>query len=72
MELAEIRMEICRKCPLYVEDPIVGPKCDNRKYLDVDEDKAYPTWKPGRIRGCNCLLKYKVMSPSNKCIAGKW
>lgn len=43
MELAEIRMGICRKCPLYVEDPVAGPKCDNRKYLDVDEDKAYPT-----------------------------
>lgn len=33
------RMEICKKCPLYKEDPTRGPICDSNKYISPDGTK---------------------------------
>lgn len=34
--LSKERMEICKKCPLYKEDKLLGPICDSNKYISPD------------------------------------
>lgn len=37
--LAQERLEICKKCPLYKEDAIRGPICDSNKFISKDGAK---------------------------------
>ena len=59
-EIAEHRMEICRKCPLFtLEDggcvmPGTTPCCDERQ------------------GGCGCSLSLKTRSLSSECPLKKW
>ena len=38
-DLASERMAICKKCPLYKDDPDRGEICNPNKYLSPDGEK---------------------------------
>lgn len=66
------RMEICKKCPLYKEDPIRGPICDSNKFISPDGTKWSWFKKDGYKRGCSCALKKALYNPNKTCVGGKW
>lgn len=68
--LSEERMEICMKCPLYVEK--MGGICNSRLYINPLTDEVATSKKLGYIRGCGCRLKAKTSLPQSHCIANKW
>lgn len=70
--LSKERLEICKKCPLYKEDPTRGPICDSNKYISPDGTKWSWFKKDGYVRGCSCGLKNKTKNYRNHCIISKW
>lgn len=70
-DLAEKRLEICRNCAI-MRTTEFGMKCDDRKWLDVENNKGSFFKKIGWKRGCGCYLSKKVLNPNNHCPAGKW
>lgn len=69
---SEQRMEICKKCPLLKESSTWGPTCDSSKYMNKETGEVSRLPHAGWIKGCGCRMKQKVLSPSAKCVAGKW
>lgn len=69
-ELVDVRLKICKQCPLYKETSF-GPTCDSNKYMDSKSEISYIP-KDGFKRGCGCLIKQKSANPSNHCTFGKW
>ena len=63
----EERLAICRKCPLYSND-----RCNSRLWLNPDTNEVSTYARPGFVRGCNCVMKFKARNPNNHCVAGKW
>ena len=70
-ELAEKRLEICKKCPLYKQTES-GHICDGSKYISHDGKDWSKFPKKNYRRGCNCILEKKVKHPSNHCIVNLW
>ena len=68
--LKDVRMEICRKCPLY--SPIWGGSCNSRLWMSKSNGDVSTSYKPGYIKGCGCRLKAKTTLAKEKCPAGKW
>lgn len=71
-KFAEERLEICKKCPLWYEDPEFGPRCNGKKYISPDGKEASFFKHDGWHKGCNCLLKIKTQGVTNHCIIKKW
>ena len=69
--LSEKRMHICRKCPLIL-DPMFGPMCNSKKYLNVDTGKTSYIPQEGFKKGCGCRLSAKTRVKDSKCPLGKW
>ena len=63
----EGRLAICRKCPLYSND-----RCNSKLWLNPDTNEVSTYARPGFVRGCNCVMKFKAKNPNNHCVAGKW
>lgn len=65
----DIRMTICKACPLYDTTgsgcivPGTGPCCNKDKELEVDQKL---------IKGCGCSLSIKGRSMSASCPGLKW
>ncbi len=68
--LTEVRLEICKKCPLY--SARFGGTCNNRLYLNKENGDVSVSYKTGYVRGCGCRLKAKTTLAREKCPAGKW
>lgn len=71
-ELSKERLEICKQCPIYKEDPLRGPTCDSNKFISPDGTKWSYLKKDGYVRGCSCRLASKTRNPNNHCIISKW
>ncbi len=69
-EIAESRMEICEKCPLFKKTSY-GPICDSSKWINEDGDVS-KTFKKGYTKGCGCRLEFRVRNIKNSCVAKKW
>ena len=70
MEIIDVRLGICKQCPLYKESAF-GPVCDSDKYMNNKSEISYIS-KDGFKRGCGCLIRQKSANPSNHCTFGKW
>lgn len=62
---AHKRLSVCRKCPLYTAQSVVGERCDKNKSVWVDS-------KQDMIKGCGCKLSWKSRQDSSPCPLGKW
>lgn len=69
---AEQRLEICKKCPLMKTDPVYGPTCDNKKWMDPKTGMTSRLPHAGWVHGCGCHLSWRVKNLSAHCINGKW
>lgn len=71
-DIAEERLEICKKCGLYKEGAL-GPICNSRMYIsETDKESISDKPKNGYRRGCGCLLTRKVKMALSHCIVNKW
>ncbi len=70
--LSDIRMNICRECPLFKVIPVAGPICNNRLYLNVQTGDISETPKTGYRKGCGCRLQAKTRLDKAMCPLGKW
>lgn len=68
--LSEERMEICRRCPLYLDK--MGGICNSRLFLNPQTDEVSTSKKLGYIKGCGCRLKAKTALNHSHCVANKW
>lgn len=71
-DLAKERLTICKKCPLFKDDPEKGYICNPAKYLSPDGETTSYFAKPGWVRGCSCLILLKINKIQNHCVAKKW
>ena len=68
--MSELRMEICKKCPIY--STRFGGSCNNKLWLNPKTDEISLEKKEGYKNGCGCVLKLKTSVTSEECPAGKW
>ena len=68
-ELSDMRMKICRKCPLYNKET---DRCDSKKCWDIKQNKLADA--PGKdvICGCQCIISKKSRVPNAKCVLSRW
>lgn len=69
-DIVEARRKICEKCPIYSSKN--GGVCNSNLWINPENDDISFEEKPGFVRGCGCMLRFKWRDSSNKCIAGKW
>jgi hypothetical protein len=65
----DVRMEICKKCPLYKMSNL-GPICNNRLYMN-SEGEISTNPRPGYKRGCGCRLNAKTRLDRAVCAHGR-
>ena len=70
-KLSEMRMKICRKCPLYKEK-WYGPICNHKLWLNVETGETSEEPKEGYINGCMCRLEAKTRDIDSECTIKKW
>ena len=68
-ELSDLRMDVCKKCPLFVK---TSKKCNDKLFLNPidNEVTTYKTKKS--YQGCGCYLKLKTRVVDEECPAKKW
>lgn len=71
-DLHDKRMKICKKCPLYTDDPVFHGKCDANKYINPKTGELSDLPAPGFIGGCGCALHKKSRVKDAKCVLNKW
>lgn len=69
-DLAESRIHICKKCPLY--SPKLGGLCNNRLWYNTKTNEVSTEKKDGFKNGCGCRLKAKTTISASSCPIGKW
>jgi hypothetical protein len=72
MSMENLRMEICRKCPLYTERRSNGPVCSSSLYINPNTNEISLRRKEGYVKGCGCALEHKTKSPDAVCPINKW
>ena len=63
------RTKICRACAICDTE---NELCNSKLYLNPDTNDVSITPKEGYIKGCGCLLKYKIPNSNKRCPAKKW
>lgn len=71
-DLSNVRMNICKKCPLYTISELLGPLCNSKLYLNVDTNKTSELPREGYKNGCGCRLEAKTRLKDNHCPLNKW
>lgn len=71
-DLYNERIKICKKCPLYKKDKILGEICNPALYINPINDKVSYVSQEGWIKGCGCFLQSKTREKTSVCYAGKW
>lgn len=71
-ELYKERIEICKKCKLYLSDGILGATCNSRLYVNPKTDEVSKTAKINFKKGCGCALASKTRVKEAHCPLGKW
>ena len=71
-DLSKQRLIICKLCPLYKIDPLLGEVCNSKLYFnpETNETATYP--RKGYTNGCNCRIQAKSQLISAKCPLNKW
>lgn len=71
-DYAEKRMSICKQCPLYIYEDLIGSLCNSKLYLNPNTNKTSDLPREGYKSGCGCLLDRKVLQLENHCPLKKW
>ena len=71
-EFVNERLEICKKCPIALNDKTVGLKCDSRKWVSPDGKESSIFFKEGWTKGCGCIIRFKIAQINNHCPAKFW
>ena len=71
-DLSILRVTICKSCPLYKIDPLLGEICNSKLYLNPDTNQTSTYPRQGYINGCSCRIQAKSRLISAKCPLNKW
>lgn len=69
-DLKEVRMKICRACPLYKDT--LGGVCNSNLWLNPVTGQVSTEQEDGYYRGCGCRLQAKTTISTATCPAKKW
>ena len=67
--MIEEREKICKKCPICDLDNWI---CNAKLYLNPETNDVSVIQKKGYIKGCGCILKFKIPNSNKHCPAKKW
>lgn len=68
-ELSDMRMKICRKCPLYDEEK---DRCSSKRCYNKETGELSTAPEKGFICGCGCFISKKSRVRNAKCVLGYW
>lgn len=68
-ELSDMRMKICRKCPLYNKET---DRCDSKKCYNKETGELSTSPGNGFICGCGCYMAKASRVKNKKCVLGRW
>lgn len=68
-DLADKRMTICLKCPLYNS---ATDKCDSSRGINTKTGEVVKYPGEDIVMGCGCVMSAATRSTSKKCVLGKW
>ena len=71
-ELYKTRVSVCKTCPLYKIDRILGEVCNSKLYVNKETNETSTFPKKGFENGCGCLIEKKGRLTYAKCPLGKW
>ena len=63
------RTKICRACPIC---DLENEVCNAHLYLNPKNNDVSTTSKKGYLKGCGCVLKFKINNKNSHCPCGKW
>lgn len=70
--ISQARLTICRQCPLYKDNILLGEICNNKRWYNPNTKDESATKKDGYINGCGCRLKAKTTLANAVCPIRKW
>ena len=68
--ISEARINICKKCPIYSSK--LGGICNNRLYINPENEDVSVEKLEGYIQGCGCRLQAKTTILNEHCPINKW
>lgn len=68
--ISEKRLEICKKCPLYLKD--WGGLCNPELWMHPETKETSTILKEGFYRGCGCRLQAKTTLLDAVCPCLQW
>lgn len=71
-ELHDKRIKICKECPLYKKDNILGYICNPDLYVNIKTGDTSEDYKPNYVNGCGCRLSASTRVKDKRCPLGKW
>ena len=71
-DLSKQRVNICKSCPLYKIDSVLGELCNSKLYLNLETNQISTYPRKGYYNGCGCRIQAKSRLISAKCPLNKW
>ena len=71
-DLSKQRVNICKSCPLYKIDSILGEICNSKLYLNLETNQTSTYPRNGYYNGCGCRIQAKSRLITAKCPLNKW
>ena len=71
-DLSKQRVNICKSCPLYKIDSILGGICNSKLYLNLETNQVSTYPRKGYYNGCGCRIQAKSRLITAKCPLNKW
>ena len=71
-DLYKNRIKVCKTCPLYKIDNILGEICNSKLYVNLETGQTSNYPKMGYVNGCSCRLSSKARLVYAKCPLEKW
>ena len=71
-DLSKQRVNICKSCPLYKIDSILGEVCNSKLYLNLETNQVSTYPRKGYYNGCGCRIQAKSRLITAKCPLNKW
>ena len=71
-ELYKERNKVCKSCPLYKIDNILGEICNSKLYVNLETGQTSNYPKMGYLNGCSCKIDQKARLVYEKCPLEKW
>lgn len=71
-DLSRQRVTICKSCPLYKIDSVLGELCNSKLYLNLETNQISTYPRKGYYNGCGCRIQAKSRLITAKCPLNKW